>query len=88
MRKPDPMSTRTPDERPAISATLRSISSAPSFKPMVQITRAQADSDNICITIQGDDGTHLRVEIPLKDFADAITSGRKIECVAVRWRLP
>lgn len=56
-------------------------------KAWAQITRTQADDDAICLSIFDERNVLLRVQMTLEQFADAITTGRKVEAEVVRWKL-
>lgn len=57
-------------------------------KAWAQITRTHANDDAICLSIFDEHNVLLRVQMTLEQFADAITTGRKVEAEVVRWKLP
>ncbi len=57
------------------------------METFLQISRAQSDSDKICVSLIRDKEAYIRVEMTLDKFADAITSGSKITVDILRWRI-
>ena len=54
---------------------------------LVQISKAHADEDEICLTIIQEPDIHIRVSLTPQNFADTLLSGRKVEARVVRWRI-
>lgn len=55
---------------------------------MAQISRAQAEDDQICLTIVREPDVHIRVSLTPGAFADTLCTGRMVEGKIVRWRMP
>lgn len=58
---------------------------------LVQFTRVQDEAeppvDQVCLTIIQEPNVHIRVALLLAEFADTITTGRKIEAKVKRWHV-
>lgn len=54
---------------------------------LVQITKAHADDDEICLSIVQDPGVHIRVSLTPENFVETLCNGRKVEARVVRWRI-
>ena len=59
----------------------------PSCDLHVQISKAHAEYDEICLSIVQEPSVHIRVSLTPYNFADALCTGRKIEARVVRWRV-
>ena len=73
-------STENRERQPAFSA-------AGLLGALVQISKAHADGDEICLTIIQEPNTHIRVSLTPQNFADTLCTGRKVEARVVRWRI-
>lgn len=73
-------STENPERQPAFSAA--GLSGA-----LVQISKAHADGDEICLTIIQEPNVHIRVSLTPQSFADTLCTGCKVEARVVRWRI-
>jgi hypothetical protein len=54
---------------------------------LVQISKAHAEDDEICVSIVQEPGVHIRVSLTPQNFADTLCTGRKVEARVVRWRI-
>jgi hypothetical protein len=54
---------------------------------LVQISKAHAEEDEICLTIIQEPDVHIRVSLTPQNFTDTLLSGRKVEAKVVRWRI-
>ena len=54
---------------------------------LVQISKAHADGDEICLTIIQEPDVHIRVSLTPQNFTDTLLSGSKVEARVVRWRI-
>lgn len=57
------------------------------MKSLVQISKARADGDEICITIIREPDVHIRVALSPENFTDTLLTSRKVDANIVRWRL-
>lgn len=53
----------------------------------VQISKAHADGDEICLTIIQKPNAHIRVSLTPQNFTDALCTGREVEGRVIRWRV-
>lgn len=72
---------------PADDRSGESLAASGLLGALVQISKAHAEDDEICLSILQEPGLHIRVSLTPQNFSDTLCTGRKVEARVVRWRI-